>query len=627
MALTHEITLRNVKDDAGKKAVGDQLNALVTRIRNRRLFQVEVWLKNYAAWRGTYTRSFYRSDVFNHYVPAFRKTVEKFVINTAQMVVPTNEFFEVFPLDTLDEETGKAAESVNQYMLYLMRKRIKIYTLVKELVRTYSLYGRAITKQHVKVENDKVWPHSRSVDPFMFTVWPETVATLEQAMLVVEDAIMPYEQYNSMAQTAKAEIVGRDALASVSWPHYIVRRLQQSGIASPPSEAVGSSAVSGTVSTQSLDTASPGQGYDWVYMSEVWVNEGDYWRYCWVIWNLNAGPKVVKISDKKFARPNYRWTVARKAPGEQYTTSQADDLEPLQILFNDQVNMFMEAQAIGFAPPVAVDPNLVTRTGSLVFRPRAKWLVPPTGVKVLENTADQSQRTALSGMQFTMGLMDQYSGSSGLAQGQTQRNLPRAGFAVSSLLSLSLSDVRDVAREIEDEILTPMLQDLYDLTVEYVPSAQVFKIPGTRDFPIGARLTTKDLEGDFEFNWTGSLQSQEYQQRAQRLTQFLQAFGGIAQFVVPQMSQQGYQMNWIGLMKRIWRDGLGERGADTLIRKMTQEEIQQMQQQQAAAQAQGGQGQQGAGGAPGGAGFNPQDLQALITQLSQGNPNQEGGGM
>lgn len=558
------------KDPAKMKELGDNLNSLAHRLRVRRLFQIEVWLKNYSAWRATYTRSFYRSDTFNHYVPQFRRTIEKFVTNGAQILMPSNDFFEVFPLDVDDPESGKRAESVMSYLSYLLRKRVRMYPVVKQLLRTYALYGRSIVKTSVRVMSehgkDMVWPHLRAVDPFMFLVYPETVTNIDDALIVVEDSIMPWDQYEALATRAGAKVIPKDKLGSVSWPHYVVRRLQQSGIGTPPSEASGSANYSGGTTSEMMsqkDTGHP-YPYEWVFLSEIWVNDGTGWKYSWVVVNGETGPEVVKISSKRFQRPCFRWVVAREAPGEQYTSSPADDLEPLQILLNDQVNMFLESQALGFAPPTAVDPNLVTRSSSLVYRPRAKWLVPPAAVQVLQNSGEQTSRAALQGINWSMGLMEQLGGSSPLAQGQTTRNLPRAGFAVSSLLSMSLSDIRDVCRTVEDEILTPGLHDLYALTVEYVPAGQLFKIPGTKDFP-GRVVVLRDMEGDYDFNWTGSMQSQDNQQKAQKFISFIGELSKLLPIMAPDLATRGMRLNWAGILKRLWRDGLGERGADTLI--------------------------------------------------------------
>ena len=196
-------------------------------------------------------------------------------------------------------------------------------------------------------------------------------------------------------------------------------------------------------------------------------------------------------------------------------------------------------------------------------------------------------------MQVTMGLMDSFSGSNPLAEGSPTRNLPKAGFAVSSLLNLSLADIRDTAQMMEDEILTPSLHDIFQTMVEFTPAKQVFKIAGTQNWP-AQRLTIADLEGDWSLRWVGSLQSQDYQVKAQRMMAALQGLGKMAPYIMSDMARRGKRINFEALLRRLWREGLGERGADSLVEDMKPEE----QIMRAMEMLQGAQGMPGMG-APG----------------------------
>ncbi len=542
------------------KQLAQDLEGIIPNIRDRRKQVIEDWLRIHDAWKAKQNRSFFHSEVFNHYVPYFRRSIERFTVRGAQMVLPTSEYFEVFPVDEFDDDTGKQAEAVQQYLLYLMRQKIRMYSVVKQLFRTWGLYGRSILKTGVKVISedgkDAVWPTARAIDPFMFIMWPETVTDVADAQLLVEDAFVTYEQYETDVTEKRTDAINKDDLTDPTWLDTIVRRLASSGITEPKgSEVTASSEQKGLPKTK------------WVFRSEVWFKIGSAWRFVWIVWNLKGGSKIVRKSTVKYSRPLYRVSIAREIPGEQYTSGMGQDQESLQVLLNDQMNMFLEGQAMEFSPPAAIDPNLVTRTSSLVYRPRAKWLVPPDGVKWMETRTPARQ--GMQGIQSTMGLMDQFSGSSPLAEGQPIRNLPRAGFAVSSLLSMSLSDIRDVARSLEEDILAPMLNDLYTLTIKFVPQRQIIKIPRTASFP-GLSGTVRDLAGrdldaNYSFNWVGSLQSQDFQERANRLMTLFGAITKAGPVIMQDLQARGKQINWTAILKRLWRDGVGERGADSII--------------------------------------------------------------
>lgn len=570
--------------DNREKAVED-LTSLLDTVRSRRQTTENEWLDAHSAWRGKHTKSFYKSETFNHYVPLFRRAIERYAKRGAQMVVPSDTFFEVYPAGEMEEELGKNAESVLLFLSYWARKRIRVYSLAKQWFRTFSLYGRAISKTSVMVSKvggkKTVWPTTRAVDPFQFYIWPETATELDKATLIAEDFIIPLDEYRQYVDSKVAEAIDESKLTGVTWPSHLTRRLQDSGVPEPHSTSTGSS-VQDVEGKRSL----PKEGF--VQGTEAWLNMGSYWRVVWIVWNLDGGAKITRVGKKSYDRPAYRMVVDREIPGEHYTTSMGTDLEPVQVLNNDAVNMYLESSALEMAGPVAIDP-LLGRTSGLHFRPRAKWLIPPDAVREVYQGTRNATRSALSFFQFSNGLMDAFSGSSPLAEGNPIRNMPRAGFAVSSLLSMSLADIRDAAKSIEDDLLAPMLSDAFKLTMEYVPDTQIFSIPGTANFPKGRSLDKRELEGDWDFLWIGTLQSQDYQEKAQRLGGMMANIAKMLPIIQPELARQGKQINWAIMLKRLWRYSLGEHGADSIIGDLTPEQMAQMQAMAMMQAQQGGQ--------------------------------------
>src|SRR5262245_46385279 len=163
----------------------------------------------------------------------------------------------------------------------------------------------------------------------------------------------------------------------------------------------------------------------------------------------------------------------------------------------------------------------------------------------------------------TMNLITSVFSPGGIVEGQPPRGSPRAGFAFSSMVNLSMADIKDLADTIEEKLLTPALHDLYKLTILFVPSDQVMKIPGTAAYR-PQNLTTYDLYGGWTFRWVGHMQAQDMQVRGQRVQQFLQ---GVAP-ILPMLQEQGWNMNIAYLLKMIWRNVLGERGFDQIMTQM-----------------------------------------------------------
>lgn len=560
-----------------KKGWGEWLAPLLSDIRSRRSTQETQWLLYHDSWRGVRTRSYFKSEMFNHFIPAARKAVEKYVTRGAQMLVPSPEFFEVYPGDEQSSPAGKQAESVLTFHRNLWSRKIKPYPLVRQLLRSYAIYSRAIVKSYVRVVRTggrvEVWPHLRAVDPFNFYLFPETVNDVDEATLLFEDTMMPWETYQVNVENKITDAISQSDLTAPAWPaHWTQRLASGSGIVEPSATTTAKTEGQGDEGKRPL--------IRFVALTDVWIHRGDHWEEMWLVNNVPDGPRVVRQNERKFPRSAYRHAAARDLPGEHYTTGLMDDLEPLQTLLNDQVNMTLEGQATLFSPPTVVNPDLVTRMSSVVFRPRAKWLGDPAGFKFLE--PHDTTKAGYAGISFTMGLMDSYSGMGPLADGSPTRNMPRSGFAISSLLQASMADITDAARMIEDMILTPAMGDLHRLTMEFVPPTQVLRIPGAKDFPARS-MGIQDMAGEWDFKWVGSLQSQEYQVRAQRLVAVLGQIGKMYPVIQEDLIRRGKRINFELLLKRAWRDGLGERGADSIIEDLSPQEMMQIQLERLAA--------------------------------------------
>ena len=554
-----------------------QLGALVKSLRSRRLPKEQEMLRGWNAWRGVKTRSFFKSEIFDNFVPVARRAIEKNVIKATQMLMPSPDFFEVFPGNEMDAAAGDRAESVRAFFTYLLRKRIKTKALISQLMRTFYMYGRGIVKTGIVVEHNaaglaSVWPTARAVDPFCFYTWPETVPALDDASVIVEDHLMPWDRWEELREQGRLKnLPPLREYVEPEFPSHWAERLHVSGIPTPGS-------TGGDVDARKDEEVRPPK---FVWISEVWYREKGLWKMCWLLWSCTTGPLIVREFIPRTMRHPYRMGVARMLPGESYTTCMMDDLEPLQVLYNDQMNMTLEGQATAFAPPAVIDPMLISRAGQFKYGPRQKWFCAVDGVKFLE-TPDTSAN-GYKGLATTMSLIESFSSDNPMSNGMPTRGMPRAGFAVSSMMNLALSDIKDASQTIEDDVLTPMMADLHALTLAYVPPDQIFRIPGTRNHPVAQQIAPWELDGDFEFQWVGSLQSQDQQVRAVRMQTTIQTFAKAGPLLQQDLAAQGKKLNWELMATRMWRDALGERGADSIVIPMTPQDMQNMAQAQQAA--------------------------------------------
>jgi len=116
--------------------------------------------------------------------------------------------------------------------------------------------------------------------------------------------------------------------------------------------------------------------------------------------------------------------------------------------------------------------------------------------------------------------------------------------------------------------------------------------------------------------WVGTLQAQDFQVRSQRLVELAQLIGQFFEPLQASLERQGKRINIAGLFQRIWREGMGERGADTLIEDLSpQERLEALARQIAQAQAEAElAAQQGGGGQRRRAAGNQQELEERATE-------------
>lgn len=555
-----------------KAKLAEKLSPRIIDVRARRRPIDEEDLRSHAMLHGVRGRFFYNSDTFKHYIPLGRRAIERFVVRVVQSLIPNDQFFECYPGDEGPGADDQAAGANSAFMHWLLTRKVGIRKMASQLTRCLLTYRRAIVKTDVEVTDvrvdqgrvrgqiKEVWANARVVDPFSFYVWPETSPYLEDKGLIFEDVLMPYQDYLEAVEKKMCDPIAQEDLTRPEFPYHWNQRLAVTGFAEPTQVAGESGAAYGEGRQSGGKPVLESQ----VSVSECWFWSKGKLMTAWLVWNVAAGPRCVRFKQAEYPEPPYRWAIMRPLPGETYTSCLANDVEPLQILLNDQFNQMEESRSVSGLPPVALDPNLISRTDSIVYGSRKRWLVENPKEAIMTIPIPDTSKTSLGATQNTMGLINTIGGASPLAEGQPTRGLPRAGQAVQNLISLGLADITDVATIIETDIFTPMMGDLHRLTVAFTPPSQVMQIPGTQGYA-AQKITVADLHGRWAFNWVGAQQLQAITQKAGQMLGFV---GNLLK-ASPQLEQQGYGVRWAPLLKRVWRDSLGERGTADIIVPLT----------------------------------------------------------
>lgn len=537
-----------------KQQLGDALCNQAIGIRQRRRLVEQRWLNNRRTWfnlpvddrfRGSDSSALYR-------IPAARRALERSIVRCVKLLTPNVKWFEVAPMSGVSQQK---LTNVDKYMWYVLRKRIKSKSNISQLVRSMFMYGECHLKTSIAVRNGQVWPTHRVVDPFAFYRFPETVSTTDEAEVVFEDFLFSYERYETFFKKGIVDVDLTNDLTKPDWPYHLTERLAYQGITDPTADV--------DIAIQRVGDQLEKTTAAFVSLTEMWITKEDKLYQVYIAWNTKRGPKVVGFIESVYDTPLYRSAIHRPLPGEMYTNSFTEDVVQLDGLVNDQLNQFHEAvdKEQGF-----IAMHGAQRHDSWKFKGSAIWMLQDDPKDIMQFIQPPNTSTnLLRAFQIDLGLINSMGGSGTIAEGQPGRNMPRAGTAVNNLINLGMADLQDVAELIEQEVLTPGLSDIYKVSQQFLPDSQLMMIPGGEALYNGQKSTIikkLDIIGDYEFEWVGSLQFQDEAMRSQRLLIWLNMLPQLA----PMLQQQGYAFDVVGLVRMIWRYGLGERGlADVVI--------------------------------------------------------------
>lgn len=546
------------QEDALKQSTRKALCDQVMGIRDRRRLVEDRWLQSHRTWMSYSTQHVRQQDtgVGNYNIPSARRVIERTCVRAVKLLTPTVKWFEISPMGDIDQDT---LSNVDNFMWYVLRKRIKSRSNISQLVRCMLLYGMPVLKTAVMVKNGQVWPAQRAVDPFAFYIYPETSPTVDEAEVVFEDFLFSYERYRTYVAKGIVDDLPQSAFTKPDWPYHLVERLAYQGITDPTANVdIKINQVEGELEKT---TAA------FVSMTELWITREDKLYQVYIAWNLKGGsPRIVGFFQSQYDQPLYRTVFHRPLPGESYTTAQAEDITELDGIQSDMFNMFVNStdREQGM---VAFGGSSGIRRDSIKFKGGEKWDFgsesPKDVMQFLQPPVTSTNQ--LRAWQIVQGMMQSMGGAGTIAEGQPGRNMPRAGGAVSDLINLGMADVQDIAELIEQEVLTPGLSDIYKVA-SFIPDSQLMLIPGGKAMYQGSQgpsniLKKQHINGDYEFEWIGSLQFQDEAQRAERGMQFLNALPQL----LPYLQQQGYTVNFVEMLHFVWRHVLGERGLNKVV--------------------------------------------------------------
>lgn len=555
----------------------DVLLAPMEGVRQRRKYKENEWLLNYRAWQGWASYNYQiplQDGAIHYFLPHARRTIERGNSRICKLLMPRSKFFQTLPRDLSSHQN---AESIDSLLEFIYAEKIQTKRLISSLARSLQLYNFSILNTSIKIEHDEVWPYQKDVDPFSFYVFPDTASTRDEAILLFEDIVIPYQSYYSMVDRDNKEsslykYIPASELTNPIWPYHLIERLSYQGLSSPSDFMQGTGNIR-RLTERDLEKAKTDtennlskQAKAFLQLSKVYFRIQSTWYYCVICHNVQKEPCIIRL-DEEENTPLYRWANERPLPGELYSPSQMDDIRILQTLANNALSQVESNRQTVAEPPMAIDRSQATRTEQYIFKPRAKWEVDGDPNQIFkEITINDTGPEGIRAFQIYLGLMDRGNGGT-IAEGQPGRNMPRAGFAVNNLVNLSLTDTQDSAEVIECDLLTPGIGDVYHTILEYIPSSQIIRIPGKAGLAPKA-FNKLDLYGNYSFKWQGALEFNDTQQVADNLVKLLEILSNPNTMQL--MQSQGYAINFAELIQTLYVYSIGEQGLNSIITQIQQ---------------------------------------------------------
>ncbi len=235
--------------------------------------------------------------------------------------MPSADWFETLPFDEVSHEN---AERVHALMRYIYLKKIPAKRLISSLCRGLQLYNFSILHTSISIQNNEMWPIQKAVDPFSFYIYPESATSIDEALLLFEDVIIPYQVYDSFVNHNDIEhslytALKVEDLQTPQWPYHFIERLAYRGLSFPASAAQPATVIAERLETARTTTSEQllKQSQAFVALTKVNFRVGATWYYAVLCNNLKQ-PQLVRL-DEEESLPRYRWANSRPLAGEFYT--------------------------------------------------------------------------------------------------------------------------------------------------------------------------------------------------------------------------------------------------------------------------------------------------------------------
>jgi hypothetical protein len=567
----------NFANDEKVQMQFQEMREIVDETRRNRLVMEQEWegIRNMSTMtHDTGRRYFGRSDV---YLPIYRRERSKLVSTLSSGLFPSDDYFDVTDMGTGDVES---ARTVKAYMQWEIERNARLRSQMKPWISQLVDFGTSPLKYWYKKDIvsegkavrkslagllgaevpdleysfNKCYQEGMAVSTRNLMFWyiyPETAGSIEEAEMIFEDCDVPLSFVHRMRDTNR----------------WVNTEQVEFGREIPEHERALQQLLS--AKTRGMDT--PGRNLrglgQRLTFTEIWsfmhLPRSAYMDYedprFPVPVQIHCVEDVVlMVRRNPFFHQRPPYVVARMdwEAGFFYGSASGRTIRPLQMLANDFMNQTNDNGIMAMNPITMINPSMMVGKPK-PFSPGVPWYVLDVDKAVrFERPPMEQVPMGVQMSQLVIGLA-QDSGGAPPDRGTMSKGAKTAT-GMQILQKNALSPLQDVVEDMEMDALIPLLWGAFKNAIQYRNQSVMVLAAGK---PVN--VNPEQLAIDAAFRWLASSQSSNNQVRTQQAMALIQAVLPL----VPILMQQGYIVDFSGLVKRVYSDGLGFRNVDDFIKK------------------------------------------------------------
>lgn len=519
------------------------------------------------------------------YLPAYHRALETKVAHIGRGLFPSDSYFDVASENPTFEPY---APIVKAWMLHQLEKNAKIRSEMKPFTRQLLNYGMSVAKVWWEkplnpIKNTRMTrlPTIQSTFPnfgessswtsegarfkarnvFSWYIWPQTVSSLDEASVVFEDIQVSKQFIDEM---------GRKGI----WKNTDL--INQGGDIPETNNQLQQQLDEIRRSAETAVDTRMGELATWNYVTECWLrmpvppalylpNEVKGSPVPVKVVLCGGTPIEVRRNPFWHQKAPYLMTKINENPDSISSVGMGRAAAGIQYLINDMANQTNDNVTYSLNPIIKFNPSLIV--GPMEpLAPGRMFGMHQMDAMMFDRPSGEQIQYGMGNVNQLMSYLSDLAGAPSVLQGSGTKGNAKTATGAQILQSNVKGDLQDTIEDIEQRVMTPLLDIIHSLGQQYETAQRFLAISGGEK----VQFTRDLLEGEFAFRWVASSQAVNQAMRAQQSIQLLQVMGQM----MPLLQQRGLTFNPEPLLRRIYEDGFGMRGFDRVIEKMPQAPVQ-----------------------------------------------------